>query len=67
MILVRGLEMPQYMKTDRGNPDIEPLVREGLEKVDKAMNFKRVVTKVREASVAQGIEENPADPIPQTM
>jgi hypothetical protein len=67
MILVHGLEMPRYMKTDRGNPDIEPLVREGLEKVDKAMNFKRWVTEMREASVAQGLVDNPADPIPLTM
>ena len=67
MTLVHGLEIPQYMKTDRGEPDIEPLVREGLEKVDEAVNFKRIVKKMRETSVAQGLVENPADPIPLTM
>ena len=42
MTLVHGLEIPQCMKTDRGEADIEPLVREGLEKIDEAVNFKQV-------------------------
>ncbi len=67
MTLVHGLELPQFMKTDRGDPDIEPLVHEGLEEIDKAVNIKRVVTKMRETFVAQGLVECPADPIPTTM
>ena len=67
MTVVDGLELPQCMKTDRGNPDIEPLVREGLEKVNEAMNFKGVLTKMRETFVVQGMVEKPEDPIPTTM
>ena len=67
MTLMPGLELPQSMKTDRGEPDIEPFVREGLETLDQYMNLKKEVAKMREEFIAQGLVENPADPIPLTM
>ena len=67
MTLAPGLELPQSMKTDRGEPDIEPFVRDGLEVIDQVFGIKKEVAKMREEFVAQGLVENPSDPIPLTM
>lgn len=65
--LTPGLELPQSLKTDRGEPDIEPFVRGGLEQLQHCMNLKEEVQKMRKDFVAQGLVKNPSDPIPLTL
>ena len=65
--LVPGLELPESLKTDRGEPDIEPLVRDGLEKINQHVNFEKEVKQMREEFIEQGLVKNSMDPIPSTM
>ena len=65
--LAPGLELPQGMKTDRGEPDIEPFVHKMVEDLDAIFDLKKEITKTREEFAAQGLVENLEDPIPLTM
>lgn len=62
-----GLELPDSLKTDRGEPDIEPLMRKGMKDCEKLFNLKEEVEKMRKEFVAQGLVKNPEAPIPLVM
>lgn len=54
-----GLELPDSLKTDRGEPDIEPLMRKGMKDCEKLFNLKEEVEKMRKEFVAQGLVKKP--------
>ena len=62
-----GLELPESLKTDRGEPDVEPLMVRGMQDLEQVLNLKEEVEKMREDFVAQGLVENPEAPIPLVM
>ena len=68
MEIMKGLELPESLKTDRGEPNIEPLALKTIQHIDQHLNLQEEITKTRREFVAQGLIEDPlATTVPHTF